>query len=106
MTSTMKYLSNTHIIMTIQEIKQQLNIENTLSFDFTKTSDGNTSTEWLRAWDNDTRTDIHMHVDVDDRIQSTSGLLNTLHIHEQSVKQAAKGEYTFVRIVARGRSQY
>ena len=91
--------------MTIQEIKQELNIVEPLSFDFTKDAQGNTSTEWLRAWDNDNRVDVHMHVDVDDKLQENPAL-NTLFIHEQVQREGDKGDYTFVRIVARGRSTY
>jgi len=96
--------------MTIQDVKAELKIVNPLTFDFPKDSEGNTTTtEWVRAWDNLTRTDVHMHVETDDKLKASNGTLSTLSIQELTLRDGKQGEYTFVRLVIRennGRSQY
>lgn len=83
--------------MNISEIKEKLNVSE-LKFKWSENTDGTTSTEWLRYWHNDTRTDIHMHADVNEELQRTKGQCNDLSLQIEQ-KTTGKGEYTFARIV-------
>lgn len=84
--------------MNITQIKQQLGVTAPLSFRYTKDSEGITSDEWLRAWDNETRTDVHMHTETADLIKA--GAMN-LEIQGKETRTSSTGKsYTFARIVA------
>ena len=72
-----------HTIMTISDIKAELNVAS-LNLSWFKAEDG-TVTDWLREWDNTNRVAVLMHKDVDDILQDnpdygTLGLKKTVKV--------------------------
>ena len=73
-------------IMTLSQIKEQLGVTE-LNFNYQLDADGN-KTDFLRAWDNNTRTEFIMHNDVAEKIQEAlfkEEVLDTLSLQEKSV---------------------
>ena len=74
-------------IMTISQIKRHLRVTE-LNFNYQLDADGN-KTDFLRAWDNSTRTEVIMHNDVAEKIQealSKEEVLDTLSLQDKGVK--------------------
>ena len=90
-------------IMTISQIKRHLRITE-LNFNYQLDADGN-KTDFLRAWDNSTRTEIIMHNDVAEKIQEAlfdfeEDVLDTLSLQDKGVNISASGlEYRKYLIV-------
>ena len=83
--------------MNIQEIKTELGVSKS-RFNWAKDAEGVSSTEWLRAWDNDLRMDIHMHKDVHEALVANTQM-DTLALQGKEVRSTNRGDYTFVRVV-------
>jgi hypothetical protein len=73
--------------MTIREIKRQLGVRE-LNFKYQLDAEGN-KTDFLRAWDNGTRTEVIMHNNVAEEIQEAlfrEEHLDTLSLQDKGVK--------------------
>ena len=79
--------------MNIEQIKANLGVSE-LKWRPSK-KDGVVSTEWFRAWDNNTKTDVHVHKDVRAVAKNSDDM--SLQIEER--RSEAGNIYKFVRIV-------
>jgi hypothetical protein len=81
--------------MNITEIKNKLGVT-TLGLNTSKDSAGN-PTDWMRSWDNDTRTAVSIHKDLVQELQNNPGI-TSLGLQSEE-REAAQGTYTAMRIV-------
>lgn len=81
--------------MNITEIKGKLGVDS-LGLNTSKDSAGN-PTDWMRSWDNDTRTAVSIHKDLVAELQLNPSL-SSLGLQSEQ-RDAAQGPYTAMRIV-------
>ena len=83
--------------MTIDDVKLELGFA-VLNLNTANDSEGK-ATDWMRHWDNDSRTAVSIHKDTVALIQADSSF-GTLGVQPPEVREGSQGEYTALRIVA------
>ena len=81
--------------MRLSEIKSRLNISS-LQLNTALDKEGN-KTDWMRHWDNDSRTQVSIHKELVTELQ-TNPNIESLGLQYEK-RQAEKGEYDAYRIV-------
>lgn len=81
--------------MTLAQIKEKLGLS-TLELN-TATDANDNKTDWMRAWDNDSRTAVSIHKELVAEIKANSGIAS-LGLQTET-RTGSKGDYTAHRIV-------
>ena len=96
--------------MTIDAVKLKLKVVGELVFNHPCDENGYSTDEqlkWVRAWDNETRTDVHMPYEVMQKLV-VNRELDALDIQQDEAREGKESgkAYRFVRLVSRGLARF